>query len=78
MCGGKRSLSPAFFVVAVRDRAAFARRQVSVETTATQKYAAWFGGSCLAADPAFKDACHSRADYMEHGARIVRSTQGFA
>jgi actin-related protein 3 len=49
-----------------------------VESTTTQKYAAWFGGSCLAADPAFKDACHSRAHYMEHGARIVRSTQGFA
>lgn len=51
---------------------------VSVESSSTQKYAAWFGGSCLAADPSFKQACHSREAYLEHGPRIVRSTQGFA
>lgn len=51
---------------------------VEVESTSTQKYAAWFGGSVLGAEPGFKAACHSRADYMEHGARIVRNTQGFA
>lgn len=52
--------------------------EVEVESSSTQKYAAWFGGSCLGAEPGFKAACHSRADYMEHGARIVRNTQGFA
>lgn len=51
---------------------------VDVESSITQKYAAWFGGSVLAEQTGFKAACHSREAYLEHGARIVRSTQGFA
>ena len=48
--------------------------EVEVESSNTQKYAAWFGGSCLATEPGFKAACHSREQYMEYGSSIVRNT----
>lgn len=45
---------------------------VEVSTSSTQKYAAWFGGACVAQHPDFKRNCHTRAMYLEHGTRLVR------
>jgi actin-related protein 3 len=42
---------------------------VNVVTHYNQRYAVWFGGSVLASMESFQSACHSKADYEEHGPR---------
>lgn len=51
--------------------------EVKVITHAMQRYAVWFGGSVLASTPEFYQFCHTKADYMEHGASICRHNPVF-
>ncbi|GAB2220439.1 hypothetical protein Droror1_Dr00008090 [Drosera rotundifolia] len=51
--------------------------EVNVVSHPIQRYAVWFGGSVLASTPEFFAACHSKADYEEHGASICRANPVF-
>jgi actin-related protein 3 len=50
---------------------------VNVVTHAFQRFAVWFGGSMLAAQPDVIKSFHTRADYQEHGPRIARTNPVF-
>eukprot|EP00873_Tetraselmis_striata_P011687 jgi/Tetstr1/431951/TSEL_021428.t1 len=50
---------------------------VNVVSHYNQRYAVWFGGSVLASAPTFPSACHTKADYEEHGPSICRATHVF-
>ncbi|CAN1312840.1 Actin-related protein 3 [Linum perenne] len=51
--------------------------EVNVVSHAIQRYAVWFGGSVLASTPEFFAACHTKAEYEEHGASICRTNPVF-
>ncbi|CAN4112890.1 unnamed protein product [Withania somnifera] len=51
--------------------------EVNVVSNSIQRYAVWFGGSVLASTPEFFAACHTKAEYEEHGARICRTNPVF-
>ncbi|KAL9257537.1 Actin-related protein, partial [Drosera capensis] len=51
--------------------------EVNVVSHPIQRYAVWFGGSVLASTPEFFAACHTKADYEEHGASICRTNPVF-
>jgi len=51
--------------------------EVEVVTHHMQRAAVWFGGSVLASTPGFHASCHTKADYEEHGASIVRTNPVF-
>ncbi|KAL9257875.1 Actin-related protein [Drosera capensis] len=51
--------------------------EVNVVSHPIQRYAVWFGGSVLASTPEFFAACHTKADYEEHGASICRANPVF-
>ena len=42
-----------------------------------QKYAVWFGGSVLGANPNFHKIAHSRENYQEYGPSICRQNSIF-
>ncbi|KAE8687956.1 Actin-related protein 3 [Hibiscus syriacus] len=46
--------------------------EVNVVSHPIQRFAVWFGGSVLASTPEFFAACHTKAEYEEHGASICR------
>ncbi|KAB2045750.1 hypothetical protein ES319_D01G183200v1 [Gossypium barbadense] len=46
--------------------------EVHVVSHPIQRFAVWFGGSVLASTPEFFEACHTKAEYEEHGASICR------
>ncbi|GMI70804.1 DISTORTED TRICHOMES 1, ACTIN-RELATED PROTEIN 3, ARABIDOPSIS THALIANA ACTIN-RELATED PROTEIN 3 [Hibiscus trionum] len=46
--------------------------EVHVVSHPIQRFAVWFGGSVLASTPEFFAACHTKAEYEEHGASICR------
>jgi actin-related protein 3 len=50
---------------------------VEVVTHHMQRAAVWFGGSVLASTPGFYASCHTKADYEEYGASIVRANPVF-
>jgi actin-related protein 3 len=50
---------------------------VNVVTHPFQRFAVWFGGSMLAAQPDVLSSFHTRAAYQEQGARIARTNQVF-
>ncbi|KAM7487228.1 hypothetical protein LguiB_024712 [Lonicera macranthoides] len=51
--------------------------EVNVVNNPIQSYAVWFGGSVLASTPEFFTACHTKAEYEEHGATICRTNPIF-
>ncbi|GAB2297863.1 Actin- protein 3 [Dionaea muscipula] len=51
--------------------------EVNVVSHPIQRYAVWFGGSVVASTPEFYAACHTKADYEEHGASICRTNPVF-
>lgn len=51
--------------------------EVSVVSHPMQRFAVWFGGSVLASTPGFYSACHTKADYEEHGPSICRTNPVF-
>ncbi|CAM8916096.1 unnamed protein product [Rhodiola kirilowii] len=51
--------------------------EVNVVSHPIQRYAVWFGGSVLASTPEFFTACHTKADYEEHGSTICRTNPIF-
>ncbi|KAI8528083.1 hypothetical protein RHMOL_Rhmol12G0123800 [Rhododendron molle] len=51
--------------------------EVNVVSHPIQRYAVWFGGSVLASTPEFFVACHTKAEYEEHGASICRTNPVF-
>ncbi|CAI0627174.1 unnamed protein product [Linum tenue] len=51
--------------------------EVNVVSHPIQRYAVWFGGSVLASTPEFFAACHTKAEYEEHGANICRTNPVF-
>ena len=66
-------------IAAVNKGGTLASKDVEVEvvTHHMQRYAVWFGGSVLASTPGFYSSCHTKADYEEHGASIVRANPVF-
>jgi len=46
--------------------------EVKVISHKMQRYAVWFGGSMLSSTAEFYKACHTKAQYEEHGASICR------
>ena len=51
--------------------------EVNVITHPTQSFAVWFGGSVLGMMPEFQQACHTKAEYDEHGPSICRTNAVF-
>ncbi|KZV47536.1 actin-related protein 3-like [Dorcoceras hygrometricum] len=51
--------------------------EVNVTSHPIQRYAVWFGGSVLASTAEFFTACHTKAEYEEHGASICRTNPVF-
>ncbi|XP_075495075.1 actin-related protein 3-like [Primulina tabacum] len=51
--------------------------EVNVTSHPIQRCAVWFGGSVLASTSEFFTACHTKAEYEEHGASICRSNPVF-
>jgi actin-related protein 3 len=66
-------------IAAVNKGGTIASKDVEVEvvTHHMQRYAVWFGGSVLASTPGFYSSCHTKADYEEYGASIVRANPVF-
>merc|ERR1712159_622081 len=52
--------------------------EVNVISHHMQRFAVLFGGSMLASTPEFSTACHTRADYEEHGPAICRHNPVFS
>ena len=52
--------------------------EVSVNQNMVQRYAVWFGGSVLGANPSFPQICHSKAQYEEYGPSICRHNSVFS
>eukprot|EP00891_Asterochloris_glomerata_P001539 jgi/Astpho2/1539/Aster-05411 len=50
---------------------------VNVITHPTQSFAVWFGGSVLGMMPEFQQACHTKAEYDEHGPSVCRTNAVF-
>jgi len=46
--------------------------KVNVAENTNENFSTWLGGSILASTEQFYNICHSKAQYEEEGARIVR------